>query len=52
MIRGNRVLTRLTKTELITPRMDNVTKSPRKDAIGGAILSGDVLLDEEERDKK
>ena len=41
MIRGNAVLTQLIKTELMAPRRDRVTKSPRKDATGGAMLSED-----------
>jgi len=40
MIRGHRVLTKLIKIEEIVPSKHNVTRSPRQDAIGGAMLSG------------
>lgn len=39
MMRGNTVLTQLIKMELMAARRDSVTKSPRKEATGGAMLS-------------
>lgn len=45
MIRGNAVLIQFINTELMAPRRDKVTRSPRKDATGGAMLSEEVRSD-------
>ena len=40
--KGMRVLTKLMRAAETTPTKQRVTRSPRQDAIGGAMLSGNV----------
>lgn len=51
-MRGNTVLTQLMRMEHMVPRKESVTRSPRKDATGGAILSKNVWSDREEKGRQ